>query len=99
MNIIKQLNGNELLLTLEGELNSSNYQQLEDVIKNDLDKVQSLVFDLAKLEYLSSAGLRVLLVAQKMMNKKGHMVIRHPNESVKEIFSITGFYNVLDIED
>ena len=99
MKIAKQLNGSELILSLEGELNSSNYQELENVIKNDLDNVQSLIFDFTKLVYLSSAGLRVLLIAQKLMNKKGHMLIRHANESIKEIFNITGFYNVLDIED
>ena len=99
MKIVKQLNSKELVLSLEGELNSSNYQELEDVIKNDLDNVESLVFDLSKLDYLSSAGLRVLLVARKLMNKKGQMLIRHPNQSVKETFTITGFYNVLNIED
>ncbi len=99
MKITKQLNNKELTLYLEGELNSSTAPEFEVVIKNDLNNVESLIIDLAKLSYLSSAGLRVLLVAQKIMNKNGKMVIRHANEDVKEIFNLTGFSAVLDFED
>lgn len=99
MNITKQLNNKELTLSLEGELNSVTAADFESVIKNDLGNVESLIIDLAKLSYLSSAGLRVLLVAQKIMNKNGKMVIRHVNEDVMEIFSLTGFSAVLDIEN
>ena len=98
MNIVRQLNNKELVLSLEGELNSTTASIFEDVIKNELDDVDSLIIDLAKLSYLSSAGLRILLVAQKIMMKKGGMVVRHPNNEVMEIFSLTGFSNVLDIE-
>ena len=98
MNIIKELNNAELTLRLEGELNSVTASEFEEVIKTDLNKVTSLIIDLEKLSYLSSAGLRVLLVAQKIMSKNGKMVIRHVNEEVMEIFSLTGFSNVLDIE-
>ncbi len=99
MEIIKQLNNNELTLKLVGELNSFTAPELEEVIKNDLNNVQSLIIDFEKLEYLSSAGLRVLLVAQKLMNKQGKMALRHVNSSVMEIFNITGFSNILNIED
>ena len=99
MKITKQLNNKELTLSLEGELNSVTAADFESVIKNDLGNVESLIIDLAKLSYLSSAGLRVLLVAQKIMTKNGKMVIRHVNEDVMEIFSLTGFSAVLDIEN
>ena len=99
MKITKQLNNKELTLYLEGELNSSTAPEFEAVIKSDLNNVESLIIDLAKLSYLSSAGLRVLLVAQKIMNKNGKMVIRHVDEDVMEIFSLTGFSAVLDIEN
>lgn len=98
MKITKQLNNKELTLQLEGELNSVTAPEFEEVIKNELNNVDSLIIDLAKLSYLSSAGLRILLVAQKIMMKKGGMVVRHPNNEVMEIFNLTGFSNVLDIE-
>ena len=99
MKIIKELNNEQLVLSLEGELNTITAPELEEVIKNELNNVNSLVIDLAKLNYLSSAGLRVLLVAQKIMVKKDGMVVRHPNNEVMEIFSLTGFSSVLDIEN
>lgn len=99
MKITKQLNNKELTLQLEGELNSVTAPEFEEVIKNELNNVDSLIIDLAKLSYLSSAGLRALLVAQKIMVKKDGMVVRHPNNEVMEIFSLTGFLDVLNIEN
>lgn len=99
MKITKQLNNKELTLQLEGELNTVTAPEFEEVIKNELNNVDSLIIDLAKLSYLSSAGLRVLLVAQKIMIKKDGMVVRHPNNEVMEIFSLTGFLDVLNIEN
>lgn len=99
MKITKQLNNKELTLQLEGELNSVTAPEFEEVIKNELNNVDSLIIDLAKLSYLSSAGLRALLVAQKIMIKKDGMVVRHPNNEVMEIFSLTGFLDVLNIEN
>ena len=99
MKIVKELNNKQLVLSLEGELNTVSAPEFEEVIKNELNNVDSLIIDLAKLSYLSSAGLRVLLVAQKVMVKKGGMIVRHPNKEVMEIFALTGFSNVLDIED
>ena len=98
MKIEKTLNQQELTIKPIGELNSTTSSELEEVIKKELDNVQSLIFDFSELEYLSSAGLRVLLVAQKVMNKQGKMLLRHVNSSVMEILEITGFNNILDIE-
>ena len=98
MKIIKDLNNGNLVVSIIGEINSFTAPELEEVIKNDLKGVKSLVFDFKEVEYLSSAGLRVLLVAQKIMSKQGKMSLRNVNKSVMEVFEITGFSNILDIE-
>jgi len=99
MEIIKALNGNELTLTVVGELNTSTYGELEQVVSSSLNGIKTLIFDFAKLDYISSAGLRILLMSKKIMDKQGKMIIRHSNKNVMEIFEITGFANVLDFED
>lgn len=99
MEIIKNFNGTELTIKLVGELNTITSPLLEDVIKNDLNGINSLIFDFSQLDYLSSAGLRVILVAQKIMDKQGKMVIKKPNDSILEIFDITGFSSLLNIEN
>ena len=98
MTILKEANNKQLIIKPVGEINSVTAPELEEVIKNDLDDVSELILDFSELEYLSSAGLRVLLVAQRIMDKKGHMTVRNVNKSVMEILTITGFNNVLDIE-
>ena len=98
MNIIKNLNGAELTIALEGRLDTTTAPDLEKDLKASLDNVESLIFDLVKLDYISSAGLRVLLSAQKVMNKKGSMKVTHVNDVVQEVFDVTGFSNILDIE-
>lgn len=98
LNIEKQANGNELSVILEGRLDTTTAPQLESEIKESLDGVESLIMDMTKLEYISSAGLRVLLSAQKVMNKQGSMVVRNATEEVKEIFEVTGFSDILTIE-
>ena len=98
MEIIKQLNGQELTLKLVGELNTVTSPELESVIKNDISNITSLIFDFANLEYLSSAGLRILLVAQKIMAKQGKMTLRNVKKDVMEVLEITGFVNILNIE-
>lgn len=97
MEIIKTLNDKQLTLKLVGELNTISAPDLEKVIKEDLDNITELVFDFSNLDYLSSAGLRVLLVAQKIMNNQGQMYLYHVNKDVLEIFEMTGFSNILDI--
>ena len=90
--------GTELTLSLDGRLDTTTAPQLEAELKNGLDGVQNLVIDMEKLAYISSAGLRVLLKAQKVMNKQGKMTLRHVNETISEIFEVTGFTEILTIE-
>ena len=98
MTIDKQINGSELTLTLNGRLDTTTAPELEAVIKYSIAGITNLVMDFAELEYLSSAGLRVILSAQKTMNKQGEMVIRNVNETINEVFEITGFIDILTIE-
>ena len=98
MNINKTVNGNELTVALEGRLDTATAPQLEAELNQSIGAVEKLLFDFAGLEYLSSAGLRVLLGAQKIMNKQGEMIVRNVNETIMEIFEITGFCDVLTIE-
>lgn len=98
MNISKALNGNELTIALEGRLDTVTSPALEAELRKSMDSADSLILDLDKLEYVSSAGLRVLLSAHKGMVRKGGMKIIHTNEIVREVFDITGFADILDIE-
>ncbi len=98
MNIEKKLEGQTLSIALEGRLDTTTSPDLEEVLASSLDGVTALVFDFGKLDYLSSAGLRVLLSAQKRMNKQGSMKLVHVNDAVKEVFDITGFADFLTVE-
>ena len=98
MTIHKTLNAAALSLVVERRLDTTTAPELEAVIKNELDGITDLTFDFSKLEYISSAGLRVLLSAQKIMNKQGNMKITGANEIVMEIFEVTGFSDILTIE-
>ena len=98
MEINKQADGGKLTLTLNGRLDTMTSPDLEAVLKESLDGVTELVFDCSDLEYISSAGLRVLLGAQKVMNGAGKMLIRNVNEPVMEVFEVTGFTDVFTIE-
>ena len=98
MTIEKTRKNGELTLAVEGRLETTTAPELEAVVKSELDGVTALVFDFTKLEYISSAGLRVLLSAQKTMNKQGSMKVTGANEIVTEIFEITGFSDILTIE-
>ena len=98
MTIEKNLNGTELTITIAGRLDTTTAPQLEAEFKQSINGIEKLVLDFASLEYLSSAGLRVLLAAQKVMNKQGEMVIRNVNQTVNEIFEVTGFIDILTIE-
>jgi anti-sigma B factor antagonist len=98
MNIEKTLNAAELTVALTGRLDTTTAPKLEAELKQSISGVEKLVLDFAGLEYLSSAGLRVLLSAQKVMNKQGQMVVRHVNETISEIFEVTGFVDILTIE-
>ena len=98
MTIEKNLNGTELTVTVTGRLDTTTAPQLEAEFKQSITGVEKLVLDFASLEYLSSAGLRVLLAAQKVMNKQGEMIIKNVNDTINEIFEVTGFIDILTIE-
>ena len=98
MNMVKTSEGSKLTLALEGRLDTTTAPQLESEVKGILAGVTELELDFSKLEYLSSAGLRVILAAQKVMRKQGKMVVRHVNETILEIFEVTGFRDILTIE-
>ena len=98
LNIGNEKNGEKLTVTLEGRLDTTTAPELEESVKANIKGVKELVFEINALEYISSAGLRVLLATQKIMNKQGNMVVRNATEEVKEIFEVTGFYDILNIE-
>ncbi|MBR7091904.1 MAG: STAS domain-containing protein [Clostridia bacterium] len=98
MIINKTLNGSALILAPEGRLDTTTAPELEAVLRDSLAGVENLTFDLEKLEYISSAGLRVLLSAQKIMNKQGSMKLLHVSDMIMEIFEVTGFSDILTIE-
>ena len=99
MTINKNLNGNALCIALEGRLDTTTSPELEKELKTALNGVEELTFDFAKLDYISSAGLRVLLSTFKTMSGKGgSMKLIHVNDLVMEVFEATGFDDVLTIE-
>ena len=98
LNIEKTMDGSKLTMVLEGRLDTTTAPQLENELKDALDKADTLLLDFSKLEYISSAGLRVLLSTQKVMTYKGGMTIRHVNDVIMEIFEVTGFIDILNIE-
>lgn len=98
MNITKNQNGASLQIILSGRLDTTTAPKLEAELRSSLSGITELILDFAEIEYISSAGLRVLLAAQKIMNKQGTMVIRNTNDSVNEVFEITGFVDILTIE-
>lgn len=98
MKIEKTLNGDTLTVRPEGRLDTMTAPELESELKASLDGVKKLVFDLDALEYISSAGLRVLLGAQKIIGETGSMVVRKPSEIIAEVFEVTGFSDILTIE-
>ena len=98
MNIQKTVSGTTLTVALEGRLDTTTAPKLEEELRSSVDGITRLVFDLAKLEYISSAGLRVLLAMQKLMNQQGEMVLQNMNEAVMEVFEVTGFSDILRIE-
>lgn len=98
MNINKKQNGNALTIALEGRLDTTTAPELEQELKQSLNGIETLSFDFTKVEYISSAGLRVLLYAQKAMHGKDSMKVTHANELVMEVFEVTGFADILTIE-
>ena len=98
LNISKESNATSLTVILEGRLDTTTAPDLEKELKDSLDDVTELIMDFEKLEYISSAGLRVLLSAQKIMSRQGEMKLIHVSDTVIEIFEVTGFDDILTIE-
>ena len=98
MVITKNAEGKKLTVALEGRLDTGTSPQLEAELRSSIDGVEELVLDPENLAYMSSAGLRVLLAAQKVMNRQGSMKVIHVNETIAEIFEITGFNEILTVE-
>ena len=98
LNINKTTGNGKAAFSLEGRLDTTTAPDLEKAFKEALGGVSELTLDFSALEYISSAGLRVLLSAQKRMNKQGEMKITHVNEIIREIFDVTGFTDILTIE-
>lgn len=98
LNTNKETDGTSLIVTLEGRLDTTTAPELEGLLKESLEDKTELRLDIKDLEYISSAGLRVLLSAQKVMSKQGSMVVQNASAAVKEIFEVTGFSDILTIE-
>ena len=98
LTIEKNRQGAELTVILDGRLDTASAPNFEAVVKNDLAGVESLILELKKLQYTSSAGLRVILLAQKTMNKQGEMILKNVSEGVMEVFEMTGLADLLTIE-
>lgn len=98
MEVIKELNGETLNVKLVGRLDTTTAPSLEEQISNDLANVKTLIFNFENLDYVSSAGLRVLLACQKTMNKQGTMSIIHVKDEIYEVFEMTGFLDILKVE-
>ena len=98
MTVLKILKEDEWTVQIFGRLETMTAPKLEEELKSSLQGVKSLIMDLKDLEYISSAGLRVLFSAQKTMNKQGRMIVRNVNEVVMEVFEVTGSVDVLTIE-
>lgn len=98
MDINLQKNDSQLTIALTGRLDTITSPKLDEVIRKEISGVSKLFFDLANLDYISSAGLRVLLSAQKVMNKQGDMVVKNVKPAIMEIFEVTGFDSILTIE-
>ena len=98
MDIKKTKNDTTLTLAIEGRIDTTTAPQLEAELRSDIDGVTELYLDFTGVEYISSAGLRVMLSAQKLMSRQGKMVLSHVNESVMEVFEVTGFSDILTIE-
>ena len=98
MTIHKDLSDGTLMIALEGRLDTTTAPELEAELKENMDKIQALVLDFSELEYISSAGLRVLLMAQKTMAEKDGLKVTGVSPLILEIFEVTGFTDILDIE-
>ena len=98
MDIKIERNDKELIVALDGRLDTLSAPELEDRLETELDDTERLIFDMSGLRYISSAGLRVLLSSMKAMEEQGSMTVRNVSSEVMDIFEVTGFADMLDIE-
>ena len=98
MNVNKKLNGSVLEVAVEGRIDTTTAPKLEAELKESCPDAESVVLDFAAVDYISSAGLRVLLSVQKLMSKRGGMKLTHVSDDIMEIFEVTGFNEILTIE-
>ena len=98
MTIERKINGESATLIVSGRLDTQTAPELENELDSVLEGLKDLTFDMTNLEYVSSAGLRVILKAQKVMNTQGSMKLTGVNDSIMEVFDITGFLDILTIE-
>ena len=98
MTIEKQLNGKTLTVKVSGRLDTTTAPDLDKELKSSMEGVEELILDCAGLEYISSAGLRVILSALKVMNVQGSMKLISVNDTIMDIFDVTGFSDILTIE-
>ena len=98
MTIEKKINGEAVTLIVSGRLDTQTAPELENELDALFSQIKELTFDMSNLEYVSSAGLRVILKAQKAMNAQGSMKLTGVNDSIMEVFDITGFLDILTIE-
>lgn len=98
MNIIVNKNGSTVEFMLDGRLDTTTSPELDAAIKDNIAGMQVLYIDMKDLRYISSAGLRVILSAQKLMNRQGKMIIRNAGEAIMDVFEVTGFVDILTIE-
>lgn len=98
MNVVKTPEGEKLTVKIEGRLDTTTAPELENELKASYEGITELILDVSAMEYISSAGLRVLLSAQKKMAKQGSMTVRNVRPDIMEIFDVTGFVDILNIE-
>ena len=98
MKVTSSKNGSACTLTVEGKIDTVSAPELEEAVKSNLPKCDKMIFDFTNADYIASAGLRVLVYAQRELMKKGGVTVTGVNENIKNIFSITGMYKVLKIK-
>lgn len=98
MNITKTYEGDTLIVALEGELNTTSAPPLESAISEDLKKASAIVFDMTDLIYITSAGLRILLIAQQELEGRGDVIVRGARPEVRDVIEMTGFDLILTLE-
>lgn len=98
MTVKKEIDGKKLYVYVDGRLDTTTAPKLESEVKDEVNAASEITFDFKNLEYISSAGLRVLLAFQKLVGKDEKMVIKNANDTIMEVFSVTGFSDILTIE-